>query len=331
MGLASWSSKHTLDAESWVFGSDSRPNLGRDFYHKYKIMQGNPFVEGDFSINWDVLEGLPDAGEFKADTFGRSAVIASSVQNDLEKCSLDLISSLKAQTLESNLALAGGVALNSVMNGRIMKESGFDQVFIPPAPGDEGVAVGCAMYGLQRYREEHEFETAEGSLKGATLIKRLVFSAYQGADFSDQEIAEAVSDYSGWVRVQRFSADSDGLVEDASDVLADGGVIAWFQGRSEFGQRALGSRSILSDPRTEAIRRVVNDKVKEREWWRPLAPSVLEESAREWFDLTACDASPYMSVTSQVKEEHRDKVPAVCHIDGTARLQVSDAMDEALT
>lgn len=112
------------------------------------------------------------------------------------------------------------------------------------------------------------------------------------------------------------------LIEDAATSLDEGKVIAWFQGRSEFGQRALGSRSILADPRREEVRRFVNERVKQREWWRPLAPSVLEEQATAWFDIKSGNSSPYMSITSSVIEEYRALVPAICHIDDSARLQV---------
>jgi hypothetical protein len=124
--------------------------------------------------------------------------------------------------------------------------------------------------------------------------------------------------------------DEDALIETAAETIADGRVIAWFQGRSEFGQRALGSRSLLADPRIEELRRTMNEEVKEREWWRPLAPSVLSEHVREWFDVSDKNLSPYMSLTCAVKDEKRELVPAICHIDGTARLQTISEAENSL-
>jgi carbamoyltransferase len=123
MGLTSWNSKHFKETDKWIFGKDkpSTLNLGKDFYHKYDLMKGNPYIEGDFFINWDVIESIPEPNVFNANNFGRSAVLASSVQMDLEASALSLVDSLRSVTQQQNLALAGGVALNSVMNGRIVK------------------------------------------------------------------------------------------------------------------------------------------------------------------------------------------------------------------
>lgn len=320
MGLSSWAGKHRRDSEKWIFGEDTEINLGFEFHHKYKLMTGNPFSENEFKVDWDIIDSLPDPNQFEANNFGRSAVLAASVQSDLESSALELVASLKSSTNQANLALAGGVALNSVLNGRILKEGGFENVYIPPGPGDEGVAVGCAMYGLHRFKEEAQSRDAAND--ATTPIKRISFGAYQGASFDDEAVREAVSEYGGWIEVQRLDEER-AVAEDAADALSEGKVVAWFQGRSEFGQRALGSRSILADPRREEVRRFVNERVKQREWWRPLAPSVLEEYSREWFDLDTPNASPYMSITCTVREQYRERVPAICHIDASARLQVN--------
>ena len=323
MGLSSWADKHQRDTEKWIFGEDSKVNLGFDFHHRYKLMAGNPFSENEFRVNWDVIEALPDPNRFDAETFGRAAVIAASVQSDLESSALALISSLRQSTNQAHLALTGGVALNSVLNGRILKEGGFESVYIPPGPGDEGIAVGCAMYGLQRFREDTKssLNPVENQDESVVPLKRIEFGAYQGASYEEEAIREAITEYGGWITVQRLD-DELALIEDAATSLDEGKVIAWFQGRSEFGQRALGSRSILADPRREEVRRFVNERVKQREWWRPLAPSVLEEQATAWFDIKSGNSSPYMSITSSVIEEYRALVPAICHIDDSARLQV---------
>ena len=228
-------------------------------------------------------------------------------------------------TNQKNAVLVGGVALNSVLNGRILKEVGFENVFIPPGPGDEGVAVGCAMYGLQRVREREAFEAFEASKGGekggeqsgdrsaavSVPFMQTAFPAYQGKVFTPEDIEEALGEWAPWIQVQSHTQES--LVNAAVERIAAGQVVGWFQGRSEFGQRALGARSILADPRNGSLRRVINECVKEREWYRPLAPSVLDEYAGGWFEgLTdGANQSPYMSLTATVKE---DKVRScICH------------------
>lgn len=157
------------------------------------------------------------------------------------------------------------------------------------------------------------------------------FSAYQGKKYSDDDIEDALSEWQPWITTTKHSSE-EMLINSAVDNLTQGKVIAWFQGRSEFGQRALGARSILADPRQKEVRRFINEIVKEREWYRPLAPSVLEEYAGQWFDELKDNAneSPYMSITAHVKEEKISIVPAICHVDGSARLQTVSKVDEPL-
>jgi hypothetical protein len=158
--------------------------------------------------------------------------------------------------------------------------------------------------------------------------KQQPFPAYQGRDFTADVIAEALADMEPWVDVQTFATEEE-MLADAVMRLDEGKVLAWFQGRSEFGQRALGARSILADPRDLSMRRVINERVKQREWYRPLAPSVLDEHVGEWFeDLKSGEnASPYMSLTAKVRPEKAHRVPAICHVDNTARLQTVTASE----
>lgn len=164
------------------------------------------------------------------------------------------------------------------------------------------------------------------------------FSPYQGKDYSNEEIQDALLDYSPWIAFTRH-INTDDLVDTAASEIESGQIIAWFQGRSELGQRALGARSILADPRIESNRQRINEHIKEREWYRPLAPSVLKEYADDWFTAASSLSmsssanilgpiitsgtvdSPYMSMTALVRSEKRALIPAVCHIDGSARLQ----------
>ena len=155
MGLAPWANKNKDDAKKWYFDKNKSKNgfneleLGQNFYHSYDFMSGNSFNEENFHINWNLIENLENPNQFNNKRFGYLANIASSIQNNLEKVSLELIKSLKEQVATDNFILTGGVALNSVLNGRIQSEIGFKNVHIPPAPGDEGIAYGCALYGYQ--------------------------------------------------------------------------------------------------------------------------------------------------------------------------------------
>jgi hypothetical protein len=161
--------------------------------------------------------------------------------------------------------------------------------------------------------------------------ERLSFPAYQGREFAAFDVSEALADMERWVDVESFATEKE-MLADAVTRLEAGKVLAWFQSRSEFGQRALGARSILADPRVQSMRREINERVKQREWYRPLAPSVLDEHVGEWFeDLQSGEnASPYMSLTAKVRREKAGLVPAICHVDGTARLQTVTASDNPL-
>ena len=507
MGLGPWAGKKRADAQMWGYGkpiSADRRNeniadtgtdngtgtdtgtdigtteglsLGQDFFHRVSIMEGNPY-DDSFQVNWAALEGLGEANTWKGgegfssaegdSRFGEYANLAASVQQDLEKSALALVQSLQQASGEENLCVVGGVALNSVLNGRLLRESGFKNVFVPPGPGDEGIAVGCAIYGLQRTREEAAFNAAtataggggeqdterdkkEESMKGvnvnvdvgvnaeeekddfgATLtagsdralskalamfgggeadpvtqslasessessesapievieaadtpsggrdnneineraedpapktvsspvpLPKLSFSPYSGRDFSDKHTSRIIEELAPWINAEYVMADStylgsdsegvgsegvrkgtlslsleDILVDSVADRISQGQVIGWFQGRSEFGQRALGHRSILADPRSASARSFINTYVKQREWWRPLAPSVLDEFAGDWFEglQNHGNASPFMSLTATLKEDKAAEVPSVAHIDGSARLQTVTSEDSPL-
>ena len=162
-------------------------------------------------------------------------------------------------------------------------------------------------------------------------IQQQPFSAYQGRAFSDEEVSTVLYDMDPWIEVETYET-YDEVIRSAAEDIANGNIIAWFQGRSEFGQRALGSRSILADPRVKKNRRLINEKIKEREWYRPLAPSVLSEHAGDWFVELQNDQnmSPYMSFTATVIPDKASLVPSICHIDNSARLQTVTADDAPL-
>jgi len=162
-------------------------------------------------------------------------------------------------------------------------------------------------------------------------IQQQPFSAYQGREFSDEEISSVLYEMDPWIEVQSFETYEE-VVLNAAEDMANGRILAWFQGRSEFGQRALGSRSIVADPRQKRNRRLINEKIKQREWYRPLAPSVLAEHAGDWFiELeNNHNTSPYMSFTATVVPDKVSAVPAICHVDDSARLQTVTALDAPL-
>jgi carbamoyltransferase len=227
--------------------------------------------------------------------------IAASAQKVLEDTVLSLLDGLHARTGEENLCLAGGVAFNSVMNGRIIRESPFKRVFVQPVAGDAGCSLGAALLAhhhlLHRprsYRMRH---------------------AYFGPGFSSGECAAALQ--AAGLSYETLS--DDVLLPRVAQLIADGGVVGWFQGRMEFGPRALGSRSFVADPRRADMRDILNHKVKLREWFRPLAPSLLEEASAELFGEPYDD--PFMITVLDVAGDQRQRVPAVVHIDGTARPQ----------
>ncbi|KAL7469084.1 hypothetical protein ACHAXS_009335 [Conticribra weissflogii] len=242
--------------------------------------------------------------------------LASRMQIDLESVCIDFVKHFKSETGAANLCLAGGVALNSVLNGRLSRELGFENTFIPPYPGDDGIAVGCCAYALFGGNDYTDMP----NLWNETL------SPYLGPMPTDLSMKEAIEWASPWIEVETVRDDKE-RIDLMVEEIASGGVIALYNGRSELGPRALGHRSILADPRKKGLVRFINEFVKKRESFRPFAPSALAEYAGEWFDLgehaeaSGYNVSPYMSITAQVKESKRDLIPAVTHVDGSSRLQ----------
>lgn len=248
--------------------------------------------------------------------------LASRVQSDLESVAIDFVEHFKKETGEVNLCLAGGVALNSVLNGRLSRELGFENTFIPPYPGDDGIAIGCCAFGLFG---RSEFVSTVQETAGPLLWNETL-SPYLAPMPTLSDMKDAIEWADPWLEVETIEDETkrnDMIVEE----LVSGGVVAIYNGRSELGPRALGHRSILADPRKKGLVRFINEFVKKRESFRPFAPSCLAEEAADWFDLGAHAAnvhnnvSPYMSITAQVKDAKRDMIPAVTHVDGSSRLQ----------
>jgi carbamoyltransferase len=307
--------------------------------------------DGSFWLNMDYFnycQGLTMTGPRFHALFGgpprrpesdleqRHMDLAASVQHVTEEVVLRLGRGLHRQTGMRNLVLAGGVALNCVANGRLLREGPFEDVFIQPAAGDAGGALGAAQFVWHQLLDRPRAPRAKDSQKGSLL----------GPRFSSAEVA-AFLDGAG--ASYRTPADETELVEHVAELLAEGKVVGWFQGRMEFGPRALGARSILADPRSPTMQATLNRKIKFRESFRPFAPAVLAEHAHEWFGLRPGQESPYMLLTAPLLAAHRtaldperrrtmerdpdlrnrvnvvrSTVPAVTHVDYSARVQTVD-------
>jgi carbamoyltransferase len=229
--------------------------------------------------------------------------LAWAVQDVLEEAAVHVGRGLRRRVSTSKLCLSGGVALNSVMNRRLLLDAGFDDVFIQPAASDAGNALGAALWVWhQEMGRPREWQMEH---------------AYLGHECSDAEMKSALVE-----KGVPFRSVEDPAAT-AARLISEGKVVGWFQGRAEIGPRALGARSILADPRRPDMRDIVNHQVKRREWFRPFAPSVLEERASDYFEDYY--PNPFMLLVQPVRADRRDTIPAVTHVDGTARLQTVNA------
>jgi carbamoyltransferase len=297
--------------------------------------------DGSFRLNLDYFNyctGLTMTNERFDALFGgpprmpaarleqRDMDLAASIQAVIEEAVLRLTRSLAQETGEANLCLAGGVALNCVANGKVLRDDKFENIWVQPAAGDSGGALGAALtiYHLYADRPRTVANTPDGMV-----------GSYLGPEFDDIETQMRLT--AAGARYAMLSRDQ--LIDRTAHALADGKAVGWFQGRMEFGPRALGNRSILADPRDPHMQKKLNLKVKYRESFRPFAPSVLREHLSEWFDIDV--DSPYMLMVAPVHERHRremtseeqrlfgiDKlnvprssIPAVTHVDYSARVQ----------
>lgn len=230
--------------------------------------------------------------------------VASSVQQLTELIIFHILNHLHTKTGLPNICIAGGVAQNSVANGKIMRNTGFTNVYVPPAGHDAGISMGAALY------VQHQILKKNRSAP--------VFNAYMGSRFSNADIESLLKSRNICYRKLENSA----IYDIVTNKLIEGAVVGWFRGRSEFGPRALGGRSILADPRRSDARHILNTKIKRRESFRPFAPSILKEYVTEYFGVT--DTVPFMEKVYPVLPEKRGCIPAVTHVDGTGRLQTVD-------
>ena len=261
--------------------------------------QGSPIIGRIFSDEF--VQTFGPARERCAALTEREQDIAASLQLRLEEVGFHVLNHLHEQTGLTDLGLSGGVAYNSVMNGKILLNTPFRRVYVQPAAGDSGTALGVC------------YEIHNGILKQER--GEVMLGAYTGPEFSNDEIRQEL-EASDLV----FETLSDDLVtKRAAQDIADGLVVGWFQGRMEFGPRALGNRSIVVDPRRANMKEILNERIKKREPFRPFAPSILEERTADYFEQS--HSAPTMLMVYQVREERRAEIPAVTHVDGSGRLQ----------
>jgi carbamoyltransferase len=303
--------------------------------------------DGSFRLNmeyFDYCTGLRMTNEKFDDLFGgppreaealltqREMDLAASVQAVIEEAVLRLARSLAEESSSKNLCLAGGVALNCVANGHLLRDGAFENIWVQPAAGDAGGALGAALAAYHLYQgQPRKTVTAEDSPDSRDSMA----GSYLGPQFSPADIEKRLKDAGA-----HFVSLSDAeIIEKTADALAAEKAVGWFQGRMEFGPRALGGRSILGDPRSPAMQKTLNLKVKYRESFRPFAPSVLREDVADWFELDT--DSPYMLLVADVKKDRqktmsakekslfgidklnvpRSDIPAVTHVDYSARVQ----------
>ena len=297
--------------------------------------------DGTFRLNMDFFDyptGLKMTNEKFSKLFGQPVRslenelieqfhmdVAASIQSVTEEVVLRLAKSLAKDTDSKNLCLAGGVALNCVANGKIHKEKIFDNIWIQPAAGDAGGALGAALALWHQELKNERLKPIKDEMKGS----------YLGPKFSDNEVQSELTNLGA--TFEKFTEDE--LLKITAEELSKEKTVGWFQGRMEFGPRALGARSILADPRSEKMQKILNLKIKFRESFRPFAPSIIREELSNWFDID-CD-SPYMLLVSDIKKNKkkemtesekklfgieqlnvkRSDIPAVTHVDYSARLQ----------
>jgi carbamoyltransferase len=273
---------------------EGRFSLDMSYFHYHLYGRGNWVSDKFVSIF-----GPP---RLKGEPIGkRHEDIAAALQRVVEDAGLHMAEHLHTVTGMKNLCIAGGVGLNSVMNGKILRQGPFDEVFIQPAASDAGTAIGAALY-------------VHSCLLGLPRPSPMRH-AYWGPGFTDDEIAATLAGYDG--RVNYRLVDDPARV--GAETVARGEILGWFQGRMEFGPRALGNRSILADARGPNMKDILNARVKHRESFRPFAPSVLEERTGDYF--TVDYPSPYMILVYDVRPDKRAVVPAITHVDGTGRVQ----------
>jgi carbamoyltransferase len=318
MGLAAYGSPENMEAFRDIVrfspnGGEFGFRLGLDYFTHHKT---GP------EMSWAESDKTPVQGKMFSDALGkrlggpprspaqpleqRHHNLAAALQARLEEVYLGMLNKLAAKTKTKAVCLSGGVAFNCVANGKIFDRTPFEQVYVHPAAGDAGLAVGAAYFVWnQLLGKPRSF---------------VMDHAYWGPGYSNEEIRSAIRASTvttgGYTLAELPDTE---LMRLSAEIIAQGKILGWYQGRAEWGPRALGNRSIVADPRRPEMKEILNQRIKHREIFRPFAPSILAEKTGEWFEKSY--PSPFMTLAYSVRPEKRDKIPAPTHVDGTGRLQ----------
>jgi carbamoyltransferase len=317
MGLAAYGQPEQMDSMREIVKSSTNggaPNfkLGLKYFTHHRTGPDMSWADAGktptqgrlYSAEMDQLLGPARAAEEQLEK--RHHNLAASLQARLEEVYLGMLKKLAEQTGKKAVCLAGGVAFNCVANGKIFDATAFEQVYVHPAAGDAGLSVGAAFYVWHQILGKPRSFVME--------------NAYWGPGYSNSEIRAAIDGTSLSGNGCTISElPDDELVRQTAGIIAEGKILGWFQGRAEWGPRALGNRSIVADPRRPEMKEVLNRRIKHREIFRPFAPSILAEKTGGWFEKS--HPSPFMTLAYSVRSEKREKIPAPTHIDGTGRLQ----------
>jgi len=263
---------------------------------------GNPFIEDIYSHYMVEVFGKPRQKNEEITEFHQN--LAYAIQRVTEETIFHILNHLQKRTGLKNICIAGGVAQNSVANGKIIDNTTFENLYIPPAGHDAGTAIGSALWLYNQIQGNERISPQ--------------YHSYFGAKFSNEEIEKFCQEN----KIPYKKYNDEELFDVVTDCLINAGVVGWFQGRAEFGPRALGHRSILADPTRDDAKEILNIKIKRREPFRPFAPSILKEFVSEYFEKN--DNVPFMEKVFQFKEDKKDKLKAVVHVDGSGRLQTVD-------
>jgi carbamoyltransferase len=285
-GLYTWNDEYFVQPTKAGFKYENNiPSVGNLYSDKFAELFGTPRQNGE------------ELSQYHKD-------LAASVQRVTEELIFYILKHLKERTGMKNVCIAGGVAQNSVANGKVAEATGFEGVYIPSAGHDAGISMGSALYLYNHVLDQPRAKP--------------IYTAYTGSRFSNDEIEQFLRSRN--ITYRRLNDDE--LFDVVTNKLIEPGVVGWFNGRAEFGPRALGARSIIADPRNPKAKDLLNLKIKRRESFRPFAPSILKEYAGEYFTRT--DEVPFMEKVFPIKPEKHAVIPAVTHVDGTGRLQTVD-------
>ena len=276
-------------------------HMKKDFSYKF---EGKPDQNNLYSAELEKLFNIENLDTKEISSIHKN--IAASAQRVFENKLLNICEDIKKMNISENLVYAGGCALNSLANKKIYENNFFKEIFIPYAPGDGGGSIGSALYFQKKIKKNINLTNLE--------------SPYMGDNFTDDQIKEEVDNNDKLKKFKKkFYTDKSELFKSISELIYKDKIIGYFNGRMEFGARALGNRSILANPCNKNMKEIINEKIKRRESFRPFAPAVLEENKKDWFKDKK--KNPYMSSVEEIIDEKRSLIPAVTHIDGTGRVQ----------